>query len=84
MISIAAGKRTAVIRGPADPALARLWSAALAKYRQRHDAEPADREAMREVVAEYQQMLGKARGSLGDVVGQLLQARCTETKTPGD
>jgi hypothetical protein len=84
VISINAGKRGAVIHGPDDPALARVWASALTKYEQQHGAAPADREAMRWVIDAYQRMLGKARGSLGEVVGQLMQQRCTQTKALGD
>lgn len=46
------------INAPDDPALARLWQAAMAKF----GREPATREEARIVIQHYQRMLDKPRG----------------------
>ncbi len=74
----------ASISGPDDPGLARVWDVAVAKYRQRHGgAVPSDRSGAREVLEEYHRLAGKARGSLGEVVSQIVREHCVETRTEG-
>jgi hypothetical protein len=72
------------VNSPTDPALARLWRAALAKFAARAGHEAATPAEYREVVNDYAAMMQKQHGSLGAVVTRLIQERCAETKTPGD
>jgi hypothetical protein len=74
-------KRMAVVNAPSDPALARLWSAALSKFEARTGRAATLREDVREVVRDYQRMLAKPRGSVNEIVAYL-QERCAP-QTPG-
>ena len=54
--------REVTVNAPSDPAMARLWSAALAKFATRTGRDASTREDLREVTTDYQRMAAKPRG----------------------
>lgn len=75
-------QRPVTVNEPSDPALATLWRAAMSKFAARTGREAANRDDLREVIADYQHMVAKPRGSI-EAVAQLLREHCAQTKTPG-
>ena len=66
------------VRGPSDPRLALLWTAAQSKFERDHDGiMPQTGADWNVVTAEYHRLLGKLAGSLAETVTKI-QARCHE------
>lgn len=63
--------RPVTVNAPSDPALARLWSAALSKFEARTGRAATLREDLRDVIRDYQRMAAKPRGSVNEIAAHL-------------
>ncbi len=66
--------RPALIEGPTDPILAKLWTLAVSKFEVQQGHGPESRADWRVITKDYRHLMGKAEGSIAHVIAR----RCAE------